>query len=70
MNGETRSSTMAEIGSSLASRFMRDCACAALLALARKRSTKLCRCARSASCLARDADCSRAFSARRFSKSS
>ena len=35
------------IGSIFASLFMRDWACAALLALARKRSTKPCRCARS-----------------------
>ena len=70
VKGATRSAETAATGSSLASRFMRDCACAALLALARKRSTKLCRCARSASCLTRVAACSRAFSATRRSKSS
>ena len=53
MNGATRSSSISAIGAILASRFMRDCACAALDALALKRSTKVCRCARSASCLAR-----------------
>ena len=46
----TSSSTMAAIGSSLASRLTRDCACRAFDALARKRSTKACRCLRSASC--------------------
>ena len=38
------------IGSSLASIFKLDCACRALLALARKRSTNACRCLRWASC--------------------
>ena len=38
------------IGSSLASILTRDCAWRALLALARKRSTKACRCLRCASC--------------------
>ena len=36
----------AAIGSSLASTLMRDCACRALDALARKRSTKACMCLR------------------------
>ena len=43
-----RSARTASVPASLARRLTRDCACLALLALALKRSMKLCRCARSA----------------------
>ena len=49
-NGATVSSTAEAIGSILASIFKRDCAWVALVADARKRSTKLCRCLRRSSC--------------------
>jgi hypothetical protein len=42
-----RSARTASVPASLASRFIRDCACLALLALALKRSMNDCRCARS-----------------------
>jgi hypothetical protein len=58
------------IGSILASRFMRDWAWAAFDAEALKRSTKLWRWARSASCFCLVEAWRRDFSARRFSKSS
>ena len=48
--GRTSSATIAAIGSSFASILSRDCAWRALVALARKRSTKACRCLRCASC--------------------
>ena len=55
MNGVTRSSITAETGGSLAIIFRRDWAWVAFDALARKRSTKDCRCSRRASILAREA---------------
>ncbi|MNS68582.1 hypothetical protein D3C72_1018660 [compost metagenome] len=70
MKGATRSSMVVETGSILARRFIRDWAWAALEALALKRSTKACRWARSASCLALADSCRRAFSARAFSNMS
>ena len=48
--GRTSPSTIAATGSILASILMRACACVAFVALARKRSTKACRCARCSSC--------------------
>ena len=50
LNGCTVSSTIAAIGSILASILMRDWACVAFDALARKRSTKACKWARRSSC--------------------
>ena len=50
LNGCTVSSTIAAIGSIFASILSRDWACTAFDALARKRSTKACKCARRSSC--------------------
>ncbi len=50
LNPVTLSSTIAAIGFIRSSALIRLCACRALDALARKRSTKDCMCARAASC--------------------
>jgi hypothetical protein len=70
VKGATRSSMVVATGCIFSSRFIRDWAWAALEALALNRSTKAWRWARSASCLALADSCSRAFSARAFSKAS
>ena len=57
-----------EIGFSRAIIFSRDCACTALEALARNLSTKLCRCARRASCFFASAATSASFAARASAK--
>ena len=68
LNGRTVSSTTAAIGSILASIFRRDWACVALVALARKRSTKACRCLRRSSCFLSALPCSACCSRRWRSK--
>jgi hypothetical protein len=69
MIGRTSSVTIDEIGCIFASILMRDCAWLAFDALARKRSTKACRCARCASCFFIIFWSSTSFSLRRRSKS-